>query len=60
MAALAELALTSSSLIYRGKANVPLAPAIFLAAHKDEPISGICLLLPLVFNDRQGCGFKSI
>jgi hypothetical protein len=31
---------------------------ICLAAHMDEPISGNCLLLPLVFNGRQGWGLQ--
>ena len=57
MAAEAELAFVVVVLLYRGKAKgeEPLASLMRLAAQRAEPTSGICLWLPFVFKDRQGC-----
>ena len=51
---LAEFALHLVSLVYLGKAYVLPASKTLLAAHKELPINGITLLLPLVFKRLHG------
>ena len=57
--ALAELELQFVSLQYFGKAKSELHARICLPVHEEKPTSGICRLLELVFNLRQGCSFNS-
>ena len=51
IAADAELALVPLADVYLGKAKgtAVLVSLTLLAAHRENPTSGICLLLPLVF-----------
>ena len=60
MAEEAELAFVVVFLLYRGKAKgeEPLASSMRLAAESAKPTNGICLWLPFVFKDREGCGVR--